>query len=87
MRLARTWQISKLFKVHLRAGEARDLELVKNAKEEVLFIFPTSNAYIRQEKMGAIPLAVEHKRTRKQRLEFSFPTMKKLKTDLFIILI
>ena len=35
------------------------LELVKNAKEEILFIFPTSNAFIRQEKMGAISLAVE----------------------------
>ena len=35
------------------------LELVKNAKEEILFIFPTSNAFIRQEKMGAIPLAME----------------------------
>ena len=35
------------------------LELVKNAKEEILFIFPTSSAFIRQEKMGAIPLAVE----------------------------
>ena len=35
------------------------LELVKNAKEEILFIFPTSSAFIRQEKMGAIPLAIE----------------------------
>ncbi|MGA8084759.1 MAG: hypothetical protein WB988_23135, partial [Candidatus Nitrosopolaris sp.] len=34
------------------------LELVKNAKEEILFIFPTSSAFIRQEKMGAIPLAI-----------------------------
>ena len=35
------------------------LELVKNAKEEILFIFPTSSAFIRQEKIGAISLAVE----------------------------
>jgi len=35
------------------------LELVKNAKEEILFIFPTSSAFIRQDKMGAIPLAIE----------------------------
>ena len=35
------------------------LELVKNAKEEILFFFPTSKAFIRQEKMGAIPLAME----------------------------
>ncbi|MGA9149255.1 MAG: hypothetical protein WBZ36_01650, partial [Candidatus Nitrosopolaris sp.] len=35
------------------------LELVKNAKEEVLFNFPTSNAFIRQTKIGATPLAIE----------------------------
>jgi hypothetical protein len=48
-------------KVIPRSGRARllYLELVKNAKEEVLFIFPTSSAFIRQEKMGAIPLAIE----------------------------
>src|SRR5215469_10968054 len=34
------------------------LELVKNAKEEVLFNFPTSNAFIRQTKIGAVPFAV-----------------------------
>src|SRR5215469_16412585 len=34
-------------------------ELVKSAKEEILFIFPTSSAFIRQEKIGAIPLAVQ----------------------------
>ena len=34
------------------------LELVKNAKEEILFIFPTSSAFIRQEKMGAISIAI-----------------------------
>ncbi|MGA9149785.1 MAG: histidine kinase dimerization/phospho-acceptor domain-containing protein, partial [Candidatus Nitrosopolaris sp.] len=34
------------------------LDLVKNAKEEILFNFPTSNAFIRQTKMGAVPSAV-----------------------------
>jgi signal transduction histidine kinase len=34
------------------------LELVKNANEEILFISPTSNAFIRQTKMGAVPSAV-----------------------------
>src|SRR5215472_14593995 len=34
------------------------LDLVKNAKEEILFNFPTSNAFIRQTKIGAIPYAV-----------------------------
>ena len=35
------------------------MELVKNAKEEILFIFPSSTALIRQEKLGAVPLAIE----------------------------
>jgi two-component system, OmpR family, sensor histidine kinase VicK len=35
------------------------LELVNNAKEEILFISPTSNAFIRQTKMGAVPSAVK----------------------------
>src|SRR5215472_15438319 len=34
------------------------LDLVKNAKEEILFNFPTSNAFIRQTKIGAVPSAV-----------------------------
>ena len=33
------------------------LNIVKAATEEVLLIFPTVNAFIRQDKMGAIPLA------------------------------
>jgi hypothetical protein len=41
-----------------RAGELY-LELVKNAEEEILFIFPSSRALIRQEKLGALPLAIE----------------------------
>ena len=41
-----------------RAGELY-LELVKNAKEEILFIFPSSTALIRQENMGAVPLAID----------------------------
>jgi len=57
-----------------RAGELY-LELVKNAKEEVLFIFPTSNAYIRQEKMGAIPLAVDAAKERAARYEIGSPVV------------
>ena len=35
------------------------LELVRNATEEILFIFPTSTAFIRQDKIGAIRLGIE----------------------------
>jgi signal transduction histidine kinase len=35
------------------------LDIVKSATEEILWIFPTTNAFIRQDKMGAIQLAKE----------------------------
>jgi two-component system, OmpR family, sensor histidine kinase VicK len=43
------------------SARAQDLylDIVRSAKEEILWIFPTFNAFIRQEKIGAIPLAKE----------------------------
>jgi signal transduction histidine kinase/ActR/RegA family two-component response regulator len=41
------------------------LDIVKAAKEEILWIFPTTNAFIRQDKIGAIPLAIQAARERK----------------------
>ena len=49
------------------------LELVKNATEEILFIFPTSDAFIRQEKMGAIPLAIEAAKERAVKVRILVP--------------
>ena len=40
------------------------LDIVKAAKEEILWIFPTNNAFIRQDKIGAIPLAIQAARER-----------------------
>jgi signal transduction histidine kinase len=48
-------------------------ELVKSAKEEILFIFPTSSAFIRQEKMGAIPLAVQAAKERAVKVRILVP--------------
>jgi two-component system, OmpR family, sensor histidine kinase VicK len=58
-----------------RSGRTRllYLELVKNAKEEILFIFPTSSAFIRQEKMGAIPLAIEAAKERGVKVRILVP--------------
>src|SRR5205085_12011715 len=41
------------------SARAQDLylEIVKSASEEILWIFPTPNAFIRQDKIGAIQLA------------------------------
>jgi signal transduction histidine kinase len=49
------------------------LELVRNAKEELLFIFPTTNAFIRQDKLGAIPLALETARERNVKVRILVP--------------
>jgi len=49
------------------------LELVKNAKEEVLFNFPTSNAFIRQTKIGATPLAIEAAKERGVKVRILVP--------------
>jgi two-component system, OmpR family, sensor histidine kinase VicK len=35
------------------------LDIVKAASKEILWIFPTTNAFLRQDKMGAIPLAIQ----------------------------
>ncbi|HYA83073.1 MAG TPA: hypothetical protein VEH06_06440, partial [Candidatus Bathyarchaeia archaeon] len=48
-------------------------ELVKNAKEEILFIFPTCSAFIRQEKVGAIPLAVQAAKERAVKVRILVP--------------
>ncbi|MGC1932629.1 MAG: ATP-binding protein [Candidatus Nitrosopolaris sp.] len=58
-----------------RSGRTRllYLELVKNAKEEILFIFSTSSAFIRQEKMGAISLAIEAARERAVKVRILVP--------------
>ena len=43
------------------SARAQDLylDIVKSAKEEILWIFPTINAFRRQDKMGAIPSAIQ----------------------------
>src|SRR5215469_15946228 len=62
------------------------LDLVKSAKEEILFIFPTSSAFIRQEKVGAIPLAVQAAKGRAVKVRILVPyneeVEKRLKLEL-----
>ncbi|HYV52181.1 MAG TPA: hypothetical protein VE971_02705 [Candidatus Eisenbacteria bacterium] len=60
-----------------RAGQLY-LELVKNAKEEILFIFPSSGALIRQEKLGAVPLAIEAAKKRAARVRILVPYSKEV---------
>jgi two-component system, OmpR family, sensor histidine kinase VicK len=45
-------------------AQEKYLNIVGSAQEEILWIFPTPNALIRQDKIGAIPLAVQAARER-----------------------
>ena len=54
-------------------AQERYLNLVRSAKEEILWIFPTVNAFIRQDKMGAIPLAIQAARERNVKLKILMP--------------
>jgi two-component system, OmpR family, sensor histidine kinase VicK len=49
------------------------LDIVKAASEEVLWIFPTTNAFIRQDKIGAIPLAMQAARERNVKVRILMP--------------
>src|SRR5207247_7050194 len=35
------------------------MDIIKSASEEILWIFPTTNAFLRQDKIGAISLAMQ----------------------------
>ena len=35
------------------------LNILKTASKEILWIFPSTNAFLRQDSMGAIPLAMQ----------------------------
>jgi len=49
------------------------LDLVKTASEEILWIFPSINAYIRQERIGAIQLAKDAAKERNVKVRIMIP--------------
>jgi signal transduction histidine kinase len=57
------------------SARARELylNLVKSANEEVLLIFPTTNAFIRQHKMGVVQLAKEAAQQRNVKVRMLMP--------------
>ena len=57
-------------------AQDRYLDIVKSASEEILWIFPTSNAFLRQDKMSAIPLAIQATRERNVKVKILVPTNK-----------
>jgi two-component system, OmpR family, sensor histidine kinase VicK len=54
-------------------AQERYLDVVRSAKEEILWIFPTVNAFIRQDKIGAIPLAKEAVKEKNIRVRILIP--------------
>ena len=49
------------------------LDIVKTASEEILWIFPTTNAFIRQDKIGAIQLAKQAAKERNVKVRILVP--------------
>ncbi|MFL6324456.1 MAG: ATP-binding protein [Nitrososphaeraceae archaeon] len=49
------------------------LDIIKSASEEILWIFPTINAFLRQDKMSAIPLAMQAVRERNVKVKILVP--------------
>jgi signal transduction histidine kinase len=60
------------------SSRARDLylDIVKAASQEILWIFPTTNALIRQDNIGAIQLAVQAARERNVKVRILIPANK-----------
>jgi signal transduction histidine kinase len=49
------------------------LDIIKSATQEILWIFPTTNAFIRQDKMSAIPSAIQASRERNVKVRILVP--------------
>jgi two-component system sensor histidine kinase VicK len=56
-----------------KTTQARTIEMIKAAKEEVLVIFSTSNAFRRQEKAGALNLLVETAKSKNLKIRMLSP--------------
>jgi two-component system sensor histidine kinase VicK len=54
-------------------AQERYLNIVRSAQEEILWIFPTANAFIRQDKIGAISLAKEAAKEKNVRVRILMP--------------
>ena len=51
----------------------RTLELIKSANEEILVIFSTSNAFRRQEKVGAVDLLIRTAKSKRLKIRVLSP--------------
>ena len=54
-------------------AQERYIDIVKTASKEILWIFPTANAFVRQDKMGAISLAIRAAQERNVKVRILLP--------------
>jgi signal transduction histidine kinase len=54
-------------------AQEKCLNIVRSAQEEILWIFPTTNAFVRQDKMGAISLAIRAAQERNVKVRILLP--------------
>ncbi|HJT46767.1 MAG TPA: HAMP domain-containing sensor histidine kinase, partial [Nitrososphaeraceae archaeon] len=54
-------------------AQEKYIDVVKSASKEILWIFPTANAFLRQEKMGAIALAIQAAQERNVKVRILVP--------------
>jgi two-component system, OmpR family, sensor histidine kinase VicK len=58
------------------------LNIVNAASEEILWIFPTTNAFLRQDRMDAVPLAIQAARERNVKVKILVPTNRSIEERL-----
>jgi len=58
------------------------LNIVNTASEEILWIFPTTNAFLIQDRMDAIPLAIQAARERNVKVKILVPTNRSIEERL-----
>ncbi|HJT49294.1 MAG TPA: HAMP domain-containing sensor histidine kinase [Nitrososphaeraceae archaeon] len=54
-------------------AQEKYIDVVKSASKEILWIFPTTNAFTRQHEIGAIPLAIQAARERNVKVKILVP--------------
>ena len=54
-------------------AQERYIDIVRTASKEILWIFPTTNAFTRQDKMSAIPLAIQAAKERNLKVKILVP--------------
>ena len=60
----------------VRLAGVRYLDFIRNAQKEIIIMFPTTNAFLSQHKLGAVELAKEAMQKRNIRVRILMPEHK-----------